>query len=89
MENNSKFLILYLDERNGDYEYLHRSVHALSDSRITTANQFAKQYAKEFYGGDAISEDGGFSFNRGEVFVRVSSWKFINEEDYNILRKYL
>ncbi len=81
--------MLCLEEKNGEYEYLHRSVHILPDGRIATANRFAKNYAKEFYGGKAESEDGGYSFHGGEIFVRVNFWQFINEEDYNILRKYL
>lgn len=89
MKNNRKFLLLCLEERNGEYEYSHRSVHTLPNSRITTANRLVKNYAKGFYGGKAESEDGGYYFHGGEVFVRISFWQFINEEHYNILRKYL
>ena len=89
MKKNRKFLLLCLEERNGEYEYLHRSVHELPDSRTTTANRFVKEYAKEFYGGETKFEDGGYSFHNGEIFVKVNSWQVINEEDYNILRKYI
>lgn len=89
MKNSSKFLLLCLEERNGEYEYLHRSVHVLPDNRSATANRLARNYAKGFYGGKAESEDGGYYFHGGEVFVGVNSWQFINEEDYNTLKKYL
>lgn len=89
MKNNNKFLLLCLEERNGEYEYLHRSVHELPDNRSATANRFARNYVKEFYGEKSNHKDGGYYFNNGEVFVGVNSWQFINEEDYNILSKYL
>lgn len=81
--------MLCLEERNGEYEYLHRSVHILPDSRSTTANRFARNYAKEFYGDKSKPDNGGYYFHGGEVFVGVNSWQFINEKDYNTLRKYL
>ncbi len=89
MKKNRKFLLLCLEERNGEYEYLHRSVHKLPDSRITTVKRFVKKYAKEFYGGKTESADGGYYFHNGELFVKVNSWQFINEEAYNILRNYI
>lgn len=89
MKNNSKFILLRLEERNGEYEYSHRSVHILSNSLITTANRFAEKYAKKFYGGKAESKDGGYYFYGGEIFVMVNSWQFISEEDFNTLTQYL
>lgn len=50
MKNKSKFLLLNLEERNGEYEYTHRSVHVLPNSTRVTAMRIAKNYAKEFYG---------------------------------------
>jgi len=89
MRKNRKFLLLYLEEINGEYEYLHRSIHELPDNRITTVERFVKKYAKGFYGGKTESADGGYYFHNGQLFVKVNSWQFINEEDYNILRKYI
>lgn len=89
MKSKNKYLLLRLEERNGDYEYIHRSVHRLQDGRNTTAEQTAKNYAKKFYGGKADPEDGGYYFNGGEVFVEVYSWDLICEEDFNVLAKYL
>ena len=88
-ENKNKYLSLRLYERNGEYEYIHRSVHRLPDGRKATAERTAKNYAREFYGGKADPQDGGFYFNGGEVFVKVNSWDFISEEDFNVLAKYL
>ncbi|MBK9330961.1 MAG: hypothetical protein IPM96_00825 [Ignavibacteria bacterium] len=38
MENTAKYLLLRLEERNGEYEYIHRSVHALADGEAATVN---------------------------------------------------
>lgn len=89
MINNNKFLLLCLEERNGEYEYLHRSIHILSNCRITTVNRLVENYAKKFYGGKAESEDGGYYFYGGEIFVKVNSWQFISEEHFNILTQYI
>lgn len=89
MVNNNKYILLRLEERNGEYEYIHRSVHRLSDGRKATADRFAKNYAKDFYGVKSDPQDGGYYFNGGEVFVEVNSWDFISEEDFNLLNKYL
>lgn len=89
MRKNSKYIMLNLRERNGEYEYTHKSVHSLKDGRKLTAERFAKNYAKEFYGGNADYDDGGYFFNDGEVYVRINSWKFISEEHFNVLINYL
>lgn len=89
MENKNKYILLCLEERNGDYEYQHKSVHTLPDGRESTAERFCKNYLKDFYGGGGKSENGGYFFNDWEVFVEVSSWKFVTEEHYNVLNKYL
>ncbi|MBK8981328.1 MAG: hypothetical protein IPM38_03145 [Ignavibacteria bacterium] len=89
MENTSKYLLLRLEERNGEYEYIHRSVHALADGEAATVNRLVNNYTKNFYGGKADPEDNGFYFQGGEVFVRVSSWEFVSEEEFGVLKKYL
>lgn len=89
MENNKKYLLLRLEERNGEYEYIHRSVHILPDSKTETVNRIVDNYTKNLYGGNADPEDKGFYFQGGEVFVKVDSWEFISEEEFGVLKKYL
>lgn len=89
MKDNSKFLLLCLEERNGEREYLHRSIHVLPNSLRATAARIAKNYAKEFYGSKPELDDGGYYFNNGEVFISVESWQFISKKDFNTLKKYL
>lgn len=88
-KNNTKYIFLTLEERNGEYEYTHRSVRQLPDSKTKTAERFVKDYLKGFYGGKAEKEGEGYYFNSGELFVEVTSWRFISKEDFNILNQYL
>jgi hypothetical protein len=89
MKNYNKFLLLCLKERNGEYEYLHNNLHILPNGNISLAERFIENYARQFYGGKPIPEDGGYYFFGGEVFVQVYSWQFISEEHYNILKQYI
>lgn len=85
----TKYIFLALEERNGEYEYMHRSVHQLSDSRTITAEKFVKSWLKGFYSGKAEKEGEGYYFFGGELFVKVYSWRFISKRDFNVLRQYL
>lgn len=89
MKNNSKYILLHLEERNGEYEYTHRNVHELPNALSATANRVAKNYAKGFYGGKSEPYSGGYLFFDGEIFVRVEFWQFISKGDFDILNKYL
>lgn len=86
---NTKHIFVVLKERNGEYEYSHRSVHELPNNLSVTAERISKNYAKEFYGGKPEHNDGGYYFHNGEIFVSVKLWYFISKKDYNTLRKYL
>jgi len=89
MEKNTKYIFIELEERNGEYEYTHKSVHELLDDKKTTTNKFVKNHVKEFYGGKAKPYDGGYYFHGGEVFVSISSWKSISKEQHDVLNQFL
>lgn len=89
MKTKSNYLFIMLEERNGEYEYLHRSVAKLETQSKNVAERVAQNYAKTFYGTPPKKEDGGYYFHEGEVFVQVDSWKFITEDEYNVLKSYL
>ncbi len=88
MEEKSKYMILVLKERNGEYEYYHRSIHEMPDTRTITMKRFAEKYLKEFYRGNTWKEDDGYYFHDGEVFVRIYTYQKISFEDYNVLNKF-
>lgn len=87
--NNTRYIFLLLEERNGEYEHTHRSTLMLPDEQTKTAERFVKKYAKEFYGGKAEAEDGGYFFHNGEVFVRIRGWEFISEDHFQTLSQHL
>ena len=89
MRKTERYIILLLSERNREYEYYHRSVHEIPDGRKATVNKIAEQYARDFYGRLTAKEDNGYYFHGGEVFVRVKSWQYLSESEYNILRQFL
>jgi hypothetical protein len=89
MEEKTKYIFIELKERNGEYEYRHKIIHELLDNKLKTAKLFVKNYLKEFYGGKPMKEDDGYYFHGGEVFVRIYTWNFISQEEYNTLRKFL
>jgi hypothetical protein len=83
------YIFLMLEERNGEYEYYHKSVHELADDNKTAIKNYVNRYVKYFYGGKAEIGDGGYYFHSGEVFVRVSSYGIISREEYPVLNRYL
>ncbi len=83
------YMILVLKERNGEYEYYHRSVHELPDAKRITMKKYSEHYLKSFYGGKAEKADGGYYFFDGEVFVRIYLYQVIERKEYDILRHYL
>ena len=98
MKKKSTHMILVLEERNGEYEYCHRSVHKLPDEKTSTMKKCAEKYLKEFYGGKTEKEDNGYYFHEedngyyfheGQIYVRISSYQLISPEEYNVLNKYL
>ena len=82
-------MFVVLRERNGEYEYYHRSVHEIPDAKETTMKKYAERYLKEFYGGKRVKDDGGYYFHGGEVNVGISSYGMIRREEYNVLSRYL
>jgi hypothetical protein len=89
MGHNTKYIFLALEERNGEFEYMHRSVHQLLDSKTIIAEKFVKNWLKGFYSGKAEKEGEGYYFFGGELFVKVYSWCFISKRVYDVLGQYL
>lgn len=87
MANQSKHVILTLQERNGERTYTDTSVHILNVKR--NINKWAEEYASTFLNGKSDKEDGGYYFSFGQFHISVVSVKEISEEDFNILQKYL
>ena len=89
MGKDPKYLLIVLKERNGEYEYYHKSVHEIYSEKNTTPRNFAINYIKGFYGGDAKKGDGGYYFYGGEIHVEIYSYQKISKEEYSVLSRYL
>lgn len=83
------YLFLVLEERNGEYEYYHKSVHELAGEKRTIMKNYVNRYVKEFYAGKPEKGDGGYYFHGGEVFVSIYQYQVIEQKEYDVLRRYL
>lgn len=87
-KKSTQFIFLKLKERNGEYEYIHPSVHEIPSE--LDINEFAENYASEFYDPSRMKPgDDGYYFNGGEVHVRVYTAMAISKRDYDLLKSYL
>ena len=89
----TKFIFLSMEVRHGEYEFSSQSVHEISSRRSIT--KFARDYAKEFYGGKPfqydkpVDPDGWWYFNGGEVAARYKTVEEITKEQYDNLNQFL
>ncbi len=83
----TKFIILHLEIRNGEYEYNSKTVHEIGNRK--NADAFGRNYAKEFYSNFSYADGDTFYFNGGEVAVTSQSANEITKAEYDILNKYL
>lgn len=83
-----RFYFLNVAERNGEYEYNHKSVMELPHD-TDPIKYFHDTYPKDFYGGSVFEENDGFYFNGGEVCVCTEPFKEITKEEYEVLKKYI
>lgn len=86
----AKYFYREIKERNGEYEYSHRST--LIAKSKEDADKQLNDLCKNWYGGAKDSkweEDGGWYHNGGEVYVRPLSLNEVSKMEYDILRKYI
>ena len=81
------YIFLSLKIRHGEYEFYSPSVHEFEDKR--DVNAFSDAYAEHYYNGPSEYEDGGYYFNGGEVHVSVYQAQYIDEDDYEVLNKFI
>ena len=81
------YVLLNIHVQNGEYEHNHLSLHELPED--TQLDEWAENYAKEFYGSEADEDNGTYYFYGGEIASRVEDYKTLPPEDYKILKRYL
>lgn len=90
----SKFALLHIGVRDGEREYTSVGLHILPANE--TADKFADEYARDFYGYDHTDKDeipkprdGGYYHCCSEVHVHVEKYVLVPFADYLIISKYI
>lgn len=75
-----------LQERNGEYEYIHNVLFETGKNPAV----WMDDYAKVFYpGGEGVQiEDGVYAFFWGGIEVCVESFDEMTDAEYAVLKKY-
>ena len=77
-----KYLVIQLEERNGEREYTHRCLHTTKCDSIDFA---AEWYCAHFWGESTGLEDEWWWFH--DVMVRVYSVKEVSKKQFNLLNR--
>ena len=77
-----KYLVIQLEERNGEREYQHRCLHSTKCDSIDFA---AEWYCAHFWGENSYREDEWWWFY--DVMVKVHSVKEVTKRQYNLLNR--
>jgi len=91
----TKFVLLNIQIKNGEYEYNSKSIHEISARK--SLEKFGQDYAKDFYGSstkpyqmnDKIDKNDWWYFNGGEVAVRIGNSYEITKEQYEVLKDHI
>ncbi|MCR4284926.1 MAG: hypothetical protein NUV97_02680 [archaeon] len=83
-----KYFLGELQERNGEYEYVHKFTFITNGS---TPNEILEEKAKTWYDTPDNEEmgDDGWYFNGHSVFVEAGHYKEISSDTYNLIKDFL
>lgn len=90
-----KYLFIQIKERNGEQEYIQPLVREIKDNE--QPNDVAKEIAKTWYDDDNSCEIFGegtscfetYEFFGGCIITKVSSYREITKEEYNVLKRFI
>ena len=78
-------MLIFLEERNGEYEYTQRYlVQADIPNTQKARDKFCEKVAKDWYNGHSYKDGNVHFFNNGEVAVRYSGHKVLTNEEFKI-----
>jgi hypothetical protein len=86
--NIAKYILIHVEERNGEREYTSKIVRQI-DGSVDAHNWADEKIAKTWLDFDSEENDNGYFFNGGEFLVHISKIEEITKEDFDILSKYL
>lgn len=87
IDKNTKYVFLMLKIINGEYEYESVGVHGIH--KDINIEEWAEDYASDFYASKGDVDGDTYFFNGGVVAVRVRSIENITKEEYDVLSKFI
>jgi hypothetical protein len=88
-----QYVFRVLKTRDGEREYYHKGLHDLGEVQTKEqVDEFLDEFTKNFWFGDEgekdeTSGDGYWFF--WEIITSLYDWKFVTEEEFNILKQYI
>lgn len=83
----NKYVIIHVDERNGEREYTSKIVRQL-DGDVNVQEWADENIAKKWLDFDSEESEKGYYFDAGQFFVFISKIEEITKEEFNIISKY-
>ena len=83
----AKFIYREFKTRDGEREYYHKAVHPLDND--DNPEDFLNELIANFWGHEATVDDMGNLWFFGEIITSVYNWYYIDEDDYDVLKKFL
>ena len=96
-ENKKKYILISLQETNGEFEYEHRIPKEIPIDK--DIYDYASEYTKDFYGGGSEADEKpegsiftlpeAYYFDNGEIYVQITDVCELKKTEYDILKKYI
>lgn len=81
-----KFIYRELRTQDGYRRYEHKGLHRFEEEKTTEeVSKFLDEYCRDFWGEPSGEERPGEYWFFGEIITSVGNWRFITEEQYNVL----
>jgi len=87
-KTRTKYVVITLQERNGEQEYSHRVAMAIPPNKDEW--KVAESYASDFWGTDGKkNEYGWYEFFGGCIWVRARGMNYVTKKEYEVLNKFI
>lgn len=85
-----RYVFRILKTRDGEREYYHKGLHRF-DEEVTKeqAEEFLEDYTQNFWWGEEGEKEDYYYWFFGEIVTWLYNWKFVTEEEFNVLSKFI
>lgn len=85
-----KIIYRELRTRDGERQYDHKGLHRFDEEQtVEQVDKFLDDYCSDFWGENTGMEGEGQYWFFGEIITQVYTWRFITEEQYEVLRDFM